>query len=61
MNKLSGSHYRNPAEFRRNHYARRDRFQRETVLPLGAALIIILLSSLALWCAIWWVISALPE
>lgn len=28
------SHYDNPAEFRRDYYARRDRFQRETVLPL---------------------------
>jgi hypothetical protein len=41
-----------PAEFRRDHDARRDQFERETVLPLGAALIIIVLSSLGLWWAI---------
>ena len=39
-------HHRNPAEFRRDHDARRDQFERETALPLGAALIIIVLSSL---------------
>jgi hypothetical protein len=44
--------YRNPTEFRRNHYARRDQFQRDTVLPIGAALIIIVLLSLGLWWAI---------
>jgi hypothetical protein len=44
-------HYRNPAEFR-GHYARRDQFQRETVLPIGAALILIVLLSLGLWWAI---------
>jgi hypothetical protein len=46
------SRYRNPAEFRRDHDARRDQFERETVLPLGAALIIIVLSSLGFWWAI---------
>jgi hypothetical protein len=44
--------YRNPTELRRNHYARRDQFQRDTVLPIGAALIIIVLLSLGLWLAI---------
>ena len=52
MNRNTAQHYRNPTEFRRDHYARRDQFQRETVLPIGAALIIIVLSSLGLWWAI---------
>jgi hypothetical protein len=41
-----------PAGLRRDHYARRDRFQREAALPLGAALTIVALSYLGLW----WVI-----
>ena len=45
-------HHRNPTEYRRDHDARRDQFQRETVLPLGAALIIIVLLSLGLWWAV---------
>jgi hypothetical protein len=56
-------HHRNPAEYRRDHDAGRDQFQRETVLPLWAALIIIVLSSVALWWAIlsvvWPLISSL--
>ena len=55
MNRNTAHHYRNyrnPTEFRRDHYARRDQFQRETVLPIGAALIIIVLLSLGLWLAI---------
>ena len=52
MNRNTAQHYRNPTEFRRDHYARRDQFQRETVLPIGAALIIIVLLSLGLWWAI---------
>jgi hypothetical protein len=47
------AHYRSPAEFRRDHYARREQLQRETALPLGAALIIIVLLSLGLWWVIW--------
>jgi len=52
VNRNMVSHYRNPAEFRRDHDARRGQFERETALPLGAALIIIVLSSLGLWWAI---------
>ena len=52
MNRNTAQHYRKPAEYRRDHHARRDQFQRETVLPLGAALIIIVLLSLGLWWAI---------
>jgi hypothetical protein len=46
------AHYRTPAELRRDHYARREQLQRETALPLGVALTIIVLLSLGLW----WVI-----
>ena len=56
MNRNMVSRCRNPAEFRRDHDARRDQFERETVLPLGAALMIIVLSSLGLW---WAILSAL--
>jgi hypothetical protein len=56
VNRNMVSSYRNPAELRRDHDARRDQFERETVLPLGAALIIIVLSSLGLW---WAILSAL--
>jgi hypothetical protein len=52
VNRNTAERYRNPAEYRRDHYARRDQFQRETALPLGAALIIIVLLSLGLWWAI---------
>ncbi len=51
MNKNFVTHYRNPAEFRRDHYRRREQFQRDTALPLAASWIIIVLSSLGLW---WW-------
>jgi hypothetical protein len=52
VNRNTAHHYRNPTEFRRDHDARRDQFQRETVLPIGAALIIMVLLSLGLWWAI---------
>ena len=52
MNTSMTSHCRNPAEIRREHYAQRDQLQRETILPLGATLIVILLWSLGLWWAI---------
>jgi hypothetical protein len=55
VNRNTAHHYRNPAEYRRDHDARCDQFQRETVLPLGAPLIIIVLLSLGLW---WAVLSA---
>lgn len=57
------AHHRNLAEFRRGQHAisRREKLQRETALALGPALIIIVLSSLGLWRAIWWVVSALLE
>jgi hypothetical protein len=49
VNRNTARHYRNPAEHRREHHAYRDRFRRGTVLPMGAALIIIVLLSLGLW------------
>ena len=55
MNRNFVTHYRNPAEFRRDHYARREQFQRDTALPRAAALIITVLSSLGLW---WVVVLA---
>jgi hypothetical protein len=55
VNRNTVAHYRNPTGYRRDHDALRDQFQRETVLPLGAALIITMLLSLGLW---WAVLSA---
>jgi hypothetical protein len=53
------AHYRNPIEYRRDHDALRDQLERETVLPLGAALIIIVLLSLGLWWAMFCAVSPL--
>ena len=62
MNRNTVAHRRNPAEYQRDHDARREQLQREALLPLGTALIIIVLVSLGLWWAIlsviWPVISA---
>jgi hypothetical protein len=52
VNRSSVAHYRTPAEFQRDHLERRQQLRRETALPLGAALTIIVLLSLGLW----WVI-----
>jgi len=49
------AHYRIPAEFQRDQQARREQLQDETALPLGAALIVIVLLSLGLW---WVILSA---
>jgi hypothetical protein len=63
VNRNTAEHHRNPTEYRRDHDARRGQFQRETVLPLWAALMTIVLLSIALWWAIlsvvWPLISAL--
>jgi hypothetical protein len=45
--------YQTFAELRRDHHGRREQLQRETDLPVGAALIIIVLLSLGLWWVIW--------
>jgi hypothetical protein len=62
-NRNTVAYHRNLAEFRRGQEAtsRREKFERETALALGPALITIVLSSLGLWWAIWWVVSALLE
>jgi hypothetical protein len=60
VNRNTVAHYRNPTEYRRDH-ALRDQLQRETVLPLGAALIIIVLLSLGLWWAILCAVSPLTS
>jgi hypothetical protein len=49
--------YRNLIEVCEDHHRRHDQLQRETVLPLGAALIIIVLLSLGLW---WGISTVLP-
>jgi hypothetical protein len=59
VNRNTGSHYRSPAGFRTAHDARRVQLQREAALPLGAALISIVLMSLGLWWAILWAVSPL--
>jgi hypothetical protein len=55
VNRSTVAHYRTPAEFQRDHQARREQLQREIALPLGAALIVIVLLSLGLW---WVILSA---
>jgi len=57
VNRNTAYHYRYPPEFRRDHYARRDQFQRDTALPIRAALIIIVLLSLGV---LWAILSAIP-
>ena len=52
MNRNTAEHYRSPGEFRRDHDASYEQLERETTLPLGAALIIIVLLSLGLWWAV---------
>ena len=59
MKRNTVTHYRNPTEYRRDHDALRDQLQRETALALGPALIIITLSSLGLWWAIFCAVSPL--
>ena len=59
MNSNSRFQYYDPTEYQRDHDGLRDQFQRETILPLGAALIMIVLLSLGLWCAIWLAVSSL--
>ena len=45
-------HHHSAAEIRKDHDARRERFQHQSVLPLSTSLIIIVLVSLGLWWAI---------
>ncbi len=55
MKRNTVARYRNPGEYRRvqDAISRREKFERDTVLALGPALIIIVLLSLGLWWAIW--------
>ena len=55
VNRSIVAHYRIPAEFQRDQQARREQLQREIALPLGAALIVIVLLSLGLS---WVILSA---
>ena len=53
MDRNAVARYQTLAELRRDHYGRREQLQRETDLPLGGALIIIVLLSPGLWWVIW--------
>ena len=55
MDRNAVARYQTLAELRRDDHGRREQLQRETALPLGAALIIIVLLSLGLW---WVILSA---
>jgi hypothetical protein len=61
VNRYTAPHYGHPAEHRRRHDAmsRPDQSERESPSAPGVALIIIVLSSLGLWCAIWLAVSSL--
>ena len=61
MNRITRSHYGDPAAYRRDHHAisRPDRSKSESRLAPGAALMMIVLSSLGLWSVIWLVVSSL--
>ena len=53
MDRNTVARYQTFAELRRDHHGRREQLQREIDLPVGAALIIIVLLSLGLWWVIW--------
>jgi len=55
VDRNTGSHYHNPAEYPRDHYtiSRRDRFEEDALLPPPAAGIIVTLASFALWGTVW--------
>jgi hypothetical protein len=59
VNRISRAYYRDFAEHRKDHDLRRDIFEREAVLPMRSALILMVLLSLALWWIIWKAASAL--
>ena len=63
MNRHTVPHYGYAAEYRRRHDAisRPDQSQRESPLAPGAALTIIVLSLLGLWCVIWLAVSSLAS
>ena len=61
MSRNTRSHYGDPIAYRRadDAISRPDQSEREAALAPGAALIVIVLLSLGLWSAIWWVVSLL--
>jgi len=61
MNRQTVLHYGYPAEYRRGHDAisRPDQSERERPLAPRAALIIVVLWSLGLWCVMWLAVSSL--
>ena len=63
MNRHTVPHYGRAAEYRRRHDAisRPDQSERESPLAPGVAPIIIVLSSLGLWCVIWLAVSSLAS
>ena len=63
MNRHTVPHYGYAAQYRRRHdtISRPDQSERERPLASGAALAIIVLSSLGLWCLIWLAVSSLPS
>jgi hypothetical protein len=63
VNRHTVPHYGYAAEYRRRHDAisRPDQSERESPLAPGAALIIIVLSLLGLWCVIWLAVSSLAS
>ena len=61
MNRHTVPHYGYAAEYRSRHGAisRPGQFERERPLAPRVALIIVVLSSLGLWCVIWLAVSSL--
>jgi hypothetical protein len=61
VNRHTVPRYGYAAEYRRRHDAgsRPDQSERDSPLAPGVALLIVVLSSLGLWCVIWWAVSSL--
>ena len=55
VDRNTGSHYHNPAEYPRDHYtiSRLDHFEGDTPLSPPVAGIIVTLASFALWGTVW--------
>ena len=60
MNKITQSYYGEPAPYRRAHNAksRPGQSENESFLAPGAALMIVVLSSLGLWWVTWLAVSS---
>jgi hypothetical protein len=61
VNRVSRWQYQDLAEYWRDFDARRDQVERQVPLPLGWALIVIVLLSLELWGIVWLAVSALAS